>query len=812
MADTTHGNQPGAFMIRIPLPGKDAAILLLPRWGEFGTAGQAAMLLVLVLAPVILALWLYRYELRLVRGRTATILLTLRLVLLFLLSAIIAFQPVVAHFSTGTDKGLILVAVDRSASMEVADPQPNDKEKTESRSETARKILAPDGLDLLTALAKNHEVRLVGFHQTIWDAKDLSDLFAPPNPAVPFPTTNLDLPLTRALETPGRLKAALLLTDGQHNSGPDPLLKARELAHAKVPIFPLPVGSPAPPDIALFEVKGPTNVFQEADASLTARFKIRGIPAQEVHVELWNKKAGRLEEQKTIWHDGRDRVHSVRFEMFLKQPGTHNYEVKVRPGDPATREITEVNNSMPAVIRVSKDKVKVLIIDGEARWEHHYLASALSRDHSIALDRVLFNQPRLGRIPEKELEKSGNPKLKLPAPEQDGDPLFTYDCIFLGDVSPKDLPLGDRQRLRRYVSDMGGTLIIQAGKRFMPLDYFDMPQAGNDPLVQLLPIASPEIIKSTSGFPLLLTREGNATTFLQLDSGPEQNRQRWAEFPNHYWAVVGKPRPGATILAYGDDPDSPSVKPEKTKGILVQHHVGLGQVLYVGVESTWRWRFKIGDQYHHRFWGQVVRWAAADKLLPAGTPDVRYGSREPIYSQGKAVDIGVRLGGKLKLPGKDQASAQIIRVDPGNKESVAALVPLLPAPLQPRLLTGQVHDLPAGAYRINLDIPILQKQLPAPEKAGGDTFTVLAPTSGEMIDLAANRDLLENLATQTNGEVLTPETIHKLADLLEKDQVQPESRQDAKPWQDPPLVWFTLGIFLTLLTAEWTVRKLAGLP
>ena len=33
-----------------------------------------------------------------------------------------------------------------------------------------------------------------------------------------------------------------------------------------------------------------------------------------------------------------------------------------------------------------------------------------------------------------------------------------------------------------------------------------------------------------------------------------------------------------------------------------------------------------------------------------------------------------------------------------------------------------------------------------------------------------------------------------------------------KPWQDPPLVWFTLGIFLTLLTAEWTVRKLAGLP
>jgi hypothetical protein len=801
-------------MIRIPLQ-EDNAIFLIPRWAELGTPAQIALLAILLLAPIILVVCLYRTELRLVPLKTATFLLSLRLILVLLLAVVIGFQPVAAHFSTHCEKSLVLVAVDRSASMDIADPQPKNKTIL-TRTETARKILAGDGFDLLGTLAKNHEVRLVGFHQTIWDAKNIADLFQPPKAAPPIAGTNLDLPLTRALGTAGRLKGVIVLTDGQHNVGPSPMVKARELARARVPIYPVALGNLSPPpDIALFQVKAPSNLFQEADAAIEAGFKVRALPAQEIHVELWNRKTTKIEDKKTIWHDGLDRVHHVRFEVFLKEPGLHGYEVKVLPGNPATREISEVNNSMPAVIRVSKDKVKVLIVDGEARWEHHYLASALARDRSIALDRVLFVQPRLGRIAETELEKSGNPKLKLPAVVKDGDPLFTYDCIFLGDVSPSQLPVEDRQRLTQFVSQGGGTLIIQSGKRFMPVDYFAKNQGETDPLVGMLPIRAPEIIKPASGFSLVLTPAGNATTFLQLETGPEQNRRRWAEFPNHFWAAAGSPKPGATALAYADDPEAPPTKEsrEKSKGIIVHHHYGSGQVLYVGVDSTWRWRFKVGDQHHHRFWGQVVRWAAADKLLPAGNQDIRYGGREPVYSAGKPVDIAVRLSGNLKpLPKDGNASVHIIRLDPGDKESVAAKIPLVPNPGQPHILTGQANDLPAGTYRIQLDISHLQGKLPGREKNEGDTFTILPPDQGEMIDLATNWDLLQNLASQTGGEVLTPETVHQLPGLLAKDQVGLEIRQDTKPWQDPPLVWFTLGIFLTLLTTEWAVRKLAGLP
>src|SRR6516165_3855470 len=139
-------------MIRIPLPEKDGAILLVPRWGELGAPAQIVLLAILLLAPIILVVWLYRNELRLVSPRTATFLLSLRLILVLLLALVVGFQPVAAHFSTGANKSLILVALDRSASMDIADPQPKAKAAVTTRTETARKILADDGLDLLGTL------------------------------------------------------------------------------------------------------------------------------------------------------------------------------------------------------------------------------------------------------------------------------------------------------------------------------------------------------------------------------------------------------------------------------------------------------------------------------------------------------------------------------------------------------------------------------------------------------------------------------------------------------------------------------------
>src|SRR5262249_1537254 len=132
---------------------------------------------------------------------------------------------------------------------------------------------------------------------------------------------------------------------------------------------------------------------------------------------------------------------------------------------PEPEELRTDNNSRPLAVNVADDKAKVLLIDGEARWEYHYLASALARDKSMEMKSGVFTQPRLGGISEEDLQRNGYPLLKLP-PEPDA--LAGYDCIILGDVTPDHLPMPERVRLENYVAERGGTLVFLAGKRAMP--------------------------------------------------------------------------------------------------------------------------------------------------------------------------------------------------------------------------------------------------------------------------------------------------------------------------------------------------------
>src|SRR5207253_9924378 len=99
---------------------------------------------------------------------------------------------------------------------------------------------------------------------------------------------------------------------------------------------------------------------------------------------------------------------------------------------------------------------------------------------------------------------------------------------------------------------------------------------------------------------------------------------------------------------------------------------GLGRVLYLGVDSTWRWRYRIGDTYHHRFWSQIIRWAASDK------PQTRFGTRAPVYAEGENVEVFVRLDAETirSLPGQIDVQARIFRLGPGKEEEPAALLHL----------------------------------------------------------------------------------------------------------------------------------------
>jgi len=209
-------------------------------------------------------------------------------------------------------------------------------------------------------------------------------------------------------------------------------------------------------------------------------------------------------QEKRIQHTGKDGFYTVRFDVRLDQPGTHTLAVSARPVAGETR--TD-NNSRPVAVNVAPDKAKVLLVDGEARWEFHYLANALLRDRTMQPTIVLFQPPLLEEnLSDEDLQRLGNPRRNLPA---EADALNSFACIVLGDVPPAHLPVAERQRLNQYVADHGGTLVIAAGKRFMPSAYTShgpgsiRMEAGarskgdddTDPLEKLFPIQEPRTLK-----------------------------------------------------------------------------------------------------------------------------------------------------------------------------------------------------------------------------------------------------------------------------------------------------------------------------
>ncbi|MSU76895.1 MAG: hypothetical protein EXS16_02250 [Gemmataceae bacterium] len=820
-------------MYKYLLNSGNTYLIVSPRWADLGPAVQWSLLAGLLIVPLTLMVALYRYELRLVARRHAAGLLALRLAVAVVIWLAVAWRPYLADVRTEETPSRVRIAIDLSTSMDVADLQRGDDEKTAlakalgveridstwTRKRIAHHLLSSSGPDLYQRLADRHAVEIVGFDSTSRPLSldgVLAQLHEAPIPGAVPAATDLNQPLahlSRGTEQP--LLGVIVVTDARHNVGASPLDRADALGKSGVPIFPVIVGSREQPiDWMIVDVQAPTRVFKNTTAPIEIRAKATNLSAQDLMIELqFTGKPMLPEHRQIISHRGKDEVYTARFQAKLEETGTHEYQVRVTSKD--AREITLANNTVNRFVRIIEDKAKILLVDGEARWEYHYLASALARDPAVALDRVVFAPPRLGLIKDDLRDKAGLPKTKLPefaGKKDERDPLMSYDCILLGDVAPDSLSAADSQRLERYVSQRGGTLILIAGKRHMPMDY--VKSAG--PIGKLLPIIEPRVLATDKGFTLAPTAESKLRPFLQLE--PDASMSDWPELPSHYWGVVGKRKPGATVLMTPIQVDVLDAPKEDT-GIFVQQNYGFGRVVFLGIDSTWRWRFRVGDTYHHRFWGQLARWSAADQLLPAGNHLIRYGPREPIYYQGQEVEIAVRPGDSLAtLKEPLDARAKIFRKRPGQVDELIAVAPLATNTRQGNIIEAKLRDLPPGVYRVELDIPAWREAIAAPNDPttpamkDGDIFRVLPRDNDELLDLATDWSLAQSLADRSDGKVYTPETIDDLLERLARRVERTERRDEYRPWRDAPYVWWLLGLLLTLLTTEWIWRKSLELP
>jgi len=244
--------------------------------------------------------------------------------------------------------------------------------------------------------------------------------------------------------------------------------------------------------------------------------------------------------------------------------------------------------------------------------------------------------------------------------------------------------------------------------------------------------------------------------------------------------------------------------------------VGMGRVMYLASDSTWRMRQVNGQNPHERFWGQVIRWVV-DSELPAGGKLVRFGTDKPRYVAGDNVVVTARLLGEDFAPVPGQKLKVVARGADAAK--VVAQADLAELPDAPGYYRATLGGLPAGRVDLSLQGDTVEQLLAKDAAATQKTLTVdvQSQLSVEQRNVNADRATLARVAEAAGGVCLDGPYADVLASHVPRLNYQTERVEQVGLFTAPGdryarlSHWVFLAAFVALAGTEWIIRKAAGL-
>lgn len=586
----------------------------------------------------------------------------------------------------------------------------------------------------------------------------------------------------------GPRTAIVLLTDGQHNTGPSPLQTARVLGSQGVAFYNVSVGaSQQASDLAVIGLEHPDLVFQKDKVRGVMIVRDQMLPgrpfAAQIRYEgevLWQQQllTQNVPERRIEFEFSIDELVTrlgTQFASDIKQHAVPlAFEASIAPL-PDESETDNNQRTMRLAAIVSSNKV--LIIDGRSRWETRYLRNVFERDEQWSVNTIIA-----GPGTDDAVLRRGDDDGQFPATR---DALFRYDLIIFGEASPDLFTAQDFEWLQEFVEVRGGGIVFIDGQRQSLLRLADTS------LGSLLPVEWLVDTIASKPISLQLTDKGASESALNLAVDETQNRRFWTELPAPHSLVAVEALPGAEVLVEVNVDG-------RQRPMMVTRAFGAGRVLYLASDETWRWRYKVADIWHQRIWNQLAKYvmprpfAVSDEFVSLDTGSVR-------YDFGAAVDVRARL---LNLDGKPAINATVDALV-WKDGRIVSTVSLNADADVPGIYRGRFGALPEGEYEVSVRASGYSE---AALKARS-RFVVLPPESGEMTQTAANESLLKQIAADTGGAYLREENMSKLPELLKPLSSGRVVVSDTLIWQS---YWWFAAIVM-LLTVEWVLRKRAGL-
>ena len=598
---------------------------------------------------------------------------------------------------------------------------------------------------------------------------------------------------------PEDLAAVVVISDGADNgvlgdalaSSPDeiPPAVAEATRRLGAPVHVIFTGPDEPPhDVAITDVAYDEFAFVHNAVSIEAEITVNGFEDLALPVTLRRGDAV-LGTRILQMRHGESR-YAFEFEFVPDKTGKVVFDLEVQSG-PGERIL--VNNRRQFVVRIIRDKIRVLQVVGRPSADQRFLRKLLKKNPNVDLISffILRTGTNLMLTPQSEMSLIPFPTRELFEVQLGSFDLIVFqNFTYRGYHMERYLPL-----IRDFVKDGGGFVMIGGDLSFSSGGY-----AGT-PIAEFLPVSLPhdrrDLIE-VGRFKPALTEAGRRHPITALSLVPEDNAEIWDGLPKLSGTnrVLGS-KPGAVVLL---EHPTRAVGGAKVP-VVVAGEYGQGRVLGVTTDSTWNWAFQVADdggdsRHYYKFWGNTIRWLIKDPDLQP----VRVEADRDRYPLGAQVTFSTRVVGRDYRPADDvDVQIDVIRAwhDEGGNRKKETVFQGGGRTSELGELLSEMTPKRDGAYRITA-----RALLPGGEVSTEDVFVVAADPI-ELRDTRARRDTLRAIARAGGGQMLDlGEDIDRL-ERVEPRVVKVNRRRDVALWAS---VWWLLAA-VVFLGSEWFFRR-----
>ena len=535
-------------------------------------------------------------------------------------------------------------------------------------------------------------------------------------------------------------------------------------------------------------------------------------------------------------------VSFYQLQVALHAPAKNPNEEKEADVDAAEErpdfsEATLANNQRVLVVDRSGGPYRILYVAGRPNWEYKFLNRALYEDDQVQLVGLIrvakrapkfefkgrrgetsnplfrgfdkqddlteqYDQPVMTRLnirDETELV-GGFPKR--------AEELYEYTAIIVDDLESSFFTMDQLSLMQKYVSERGGGFLALGG-----YDSLIDGGYGETPVGAMLPVY---LNRRDNDDPIdrarmEITREGMLEPWMRLRPTENQELERLDSMSSfRVVSKVGAPKPGATVLMTVTEEGTGEEHP----GLAVQRY-GKGKTAAMMIGDLWRWQMRdqaqTGEQ--GKAWRQLIRWLIADS--PEQIEMVV--DRVPADAN-QAVSIGVRVKDKKFWPTENATVNLRVKsltlenpregVDSVMQQSVTLstnVVQLIaePSPSEVGLYEAVYIPRHTGGYAVEASVTDMNGLTVGSAEAGWTSD----PASEEFRSLNPDRELMEQIARQTGGQVVESGDLLSFVKGLPSRQVPVTEEITSPMWHTGWLFAFAIGCFV----AEWGVRRIRGL-